>query len=494
MNKIYIYVTGLLCMALSLTACHDELLNPVPESIATTDNAYNTSKDINLAVLGIYNRYQVRLPKDFELMETPSDNMYGSYFATAPGMSEIALLDVTPENEKLNTFWKDCYNGIFRANSVLVNIDKPTDYVATKKEQFLGEAKFMRALFYFDLVRIFGGVPAITSIVSVQEAQQISRASEQEIYNLIISDLEDAVTNLPLPTAVPKGRASKAAALALLAKVHVYLKNWPEAKTNLEQLFNNYNYSLIPNYKDLFQIATENNNETIFQIPYVSGTNGQGLTYDLAPINGVFGTINNGSRVARPTWDLHQTFDRTDTRFKVTITEEQLTFNSKATDAPFWYPYFSKWVVPVNIPTSSGLDIPVLRMGDMVLLYSEVLFYSNNTADALIQLNRVRERAFGNTSHNYTLADISTEQTFLDKLLLERRLELAVENNRWFDLVRTGRFTTVLTTIDGEYNPANNSAVQIAKNAKPYMKYFPIPYEQIQLAAPGVLTQNEGYN
>src|SRR5690606_18122200 len=110
---------------------------------------------------------------------------------------------------------------------------------------------------------------------------------------------------------------------------------------------------------------------------------------------------------------------------------------------------------------------------------------------ALLELNKVRQRAFGDTAHNYALADIPTAEVFMDKLLLERRLELAVENNRWFDLVRTGRFTSVLTTIQGEYNPSTDKAVMIPLNAQPYMKYFPIPYEQIQLAGSGVLVQNE---
>lgn len=494
MKRNKFYIAGLLVTALSFSACHDELLNPIPESILTNVNAFNSAKDLDLAVKGIYNRYQSRLPKDFELMEAPSDDFYGYYFATAPGMSGIALLEVTPENPKLNTFWKETYNGIFRANTVLANIDRPTDFAAGKKDQFIGEAKFMRALYYFDLVRIFGGVPAVTSILTEKEARETPRASEQEIYTLIISDLEQAAASLPLPTAIEKGRASSAAAIALLAKVHVYQKNWQEARTYLEQLLNNYNYSLVANFGDLFEIATENNSETIFQMPYVSGTNGQSLTYDLAPIGGVIGTINNGNRVGRPTWGLHQAFETGDSRFPVTIVEEQYTFASKPGDPPFWFPYFNKFVVPVTIASSSGLDIPVLRLADMILLYAEALYHLNQPEQALIQLNRVRARAFKNTAHNYTMADIATEETFMDKLLLERRLELAVENNRWFDLVRTGRFTSVLTTLQGEYNPSTGTAVPIPINAQPYEKYFPIPYEQIQLSLPGVLTQNEGYD
>src|SRR5690606_21843228 len=177
-------------------------------------------------------------------------------------MAEIGVLDVSVENPKLNSFWKETYNGVFRANTVLGNIDIPTDYSPSQKEQLIGETKFMRALFYFDLVRIFGGVPAITNIVTVDEAREIPRASEQEIYNLIVADLQDATSKLPPPSDVIAGRASKGAAIALLAKVNVYLKDWNAAKMNLDQLFEEFDYTLEPNYADLFKIETENNDET----------------------------------------------------------------------------------------------------------------------------------------------------------------------------------------------------------------------------------------
>ena len=494
MYKNKFYIIGLVSIALFLGACDKQLLYPVPESILTTANAFNTAKDLNLAVLGIYSAYQSRLPHDYELMDAPSDDLDAEYFATAPGIAEIDLLTVNPDNPKLNSFWKDTYNGIFRANSVLANIDKPTDYSASQKEQLIGETKFMRALFYFDLVRIFGGVPDVTGILNISDARQLPRASEDEIYNLIISDLKDAIASLPAPTDIATGRASKAAALAFLGKVYVYRENWAEAKNTLEQLFSGYNYKLVTNYKDLFRIETEDNSEVIFKIPYVSGTDGQTLTYDLIPNGGAYGISTGGNRVCRPSWDLETAFDKEDTRLKATIQDSSKAYIANPGDSPIWYPYFNKWVVPTTIATSSGLDIPVFRLADMILLYAEALYNLDQPALALAQINKVRERAFGNASHNYQLFDIATDETFYDKLLLERRLELAVENNRWFDLVRTGRFTSVLTTIQGEYNPSTGKAVLVHLNAKPYMKYFPIPYEQIQLAAPGVLTQNEGYN
>ena len=495
MLKNRLFKIWIVVMAVALGACHDELLNPVPESVLTNVNAFNKASDLNLAVLGAYATYQDRIPFDYQLLEMPSDDMYAFYFGSAPGIEEITVLQVSPENPKINAFWKSTYNGIFRANSVLENIEKPTDYAAGQKEQFIGEAKFMRALYYFDLVRVFGGVPAVTSVVTNEQAKAISRASEDEIYQIIIDDLKDAINNLPLPAAIAKGRASKAAATALLAKVYVYRENWTEAKTQLEALFTNYSYNLVTNYGDLFEIATENNSEAIFSMPYVAGTDGQGLTYDLAPIYGIYGVINNGNRVGRPTWDLHTKFEPGDTRFGVTISETQLTFDSKATDTPFWFPYFNKWVVPsLTTPSSSGLDIPVLRLGDMILLYAEVLYNLGEPQLALDQINRIRTRAFGNTDHNYDLTDIPTADAFLDLLLLERRLELVTEGgNRWFDLVRTGRYLTELAEYDAEYNPGSGTATKVQINVQPHMKYFPIPWEQIQLSGAGVLEQNEGY-
>src|SRR5690606_37601681 len=304
---------------------------------------------------------------------------------------------------------------------------------------------------------------------------------------------KDAISKLPLPSAMPHGRASKAAAEALLAKVYVYRNNWTEARPLLENVLEDYGYNLVDDYASLFEVATEKNSEAIFSIPFVEGTDGQTLTYALSPIYGIHGVINNGNRVGRPTWDLHTAFEPEDSRFPVTIAEYQLTYDSDADDEPFWFPYFNKYIV-VSQPNNSGLDIPVLRLADVVLLYAEVLYNLDLPDLAIAQINRVRERAFGNADHNYTVADIPNDDAFLDVLLLERRLELAVGNNRWFDLVRTGRYLTELQQYEGEYNPGSGTAINIQVDVQDYKRYFPIPWEPIQLAAEGVLTQNDKYN
>lgn len=487
-KSIYI----VLILGFGFGSCHNDLLNPVPESVLTTSNAFNSSSDIDLGVLGIYNSLQSKVQKDYLLMEMTSDNMYAEYYATEPGLAEVEVLEVSSENNILNNFWKTSYNGIFRANSILANIDNPTDYAAGKKAQYTGEAKFLRGLFYFDLARIFGDVPLVTDILSVTEAEQVTRSAKSAILDQVIADLKEAANSLPNPDQIERGRASKAAALALLGKVYIHMEDWANAQNYLGQVVNSFNYDLVENFRDLFSLETENNSEAIFSVTFIEGTNGQSITYTFSPLGGIYGYLTNGNRVGRPSWDLHQLFEDGDQRFDVSISETQLTANSQPDDDPIWYPYVNKYIVPIA-GSSSGLDLPILRLGDIVLLYAEALYKNGDPSGALQQINKIRERAFGNSSKNIAADAITDETSFMDVLLLERRLELAFENQRWFDLVRTGKFINELSEFETEYNPGSGQAEIQKINVQPYMKHFPVPYEQIQLAAPGVLTQNEGY-
>ncbi len=473
-------------------SCHDKLLEPIPESILTTNNAFLSAKDINLGILGVYASLQTKVQKDYLIMEVPSDNEYVEYYATEPGISEMENLEVSSENNILNNFWKTSYNGIFRANSILHGLDNPENYAPGEKEKYEGEARFLRALFYFDLVRVFGDVPLVTEPLSVSDAEQVGRTDQDEVLAIVIEDLRLARSLLPAPDQSDWGRASSGAATAILARVYVYQNKWSDALSTLDEIVNNYDYALVHYFGDLFRVETEQNSEAIFSVPFIEGTNGQGITYAFAPLGGIYEVIDNGSRVVRPTWDLHKRYEEGDTRFPVTISETQLLANASPGDEPIWYPYINKYIVPTT-GTSSGLDLPVVRLADMILLYSEALYRSGDVMGALTQLNRIRERAFQHSGKNYTLDDVGTEDKFMDIVLLERRLELAFENQRWFDLVRTGRFTTELERYEAEYNPGSGQAEIQQNSVQPHMRYFPIPFEQIQLASPGVLNQNEGY-
>ncbi|PTX18876.1 putative outer membrane starch-binding protein [Pontibacter mucosus] len=490
-RTIYTSVAAL-CLALALSSCHDELLEMTPPSALTEVNAFNNAKDLDLAMLGVYNRLQVRKPNDYLILEMPSDNLYMSNNTAVAGANEADLLAFTPDNPQVANYWESSYNGIFRANAVLGNIDKPLNYANGQKDQLVGEAKFMRALFYFDLVRAFGGVPKVTATISkIEESRTIGRASESEIYDLIEEDLKEAITKLPLQANIAKGRASKAAAVALLAKVYVYQKDWNNAKTYLEQFLNDYpGYGLVNDFASLWKLETEDNRETIFSIRYVDGTNGHTLSTAFIPNSGAIGIVSRGNEMALPSWSLHKQYQEGDTRKAATI-KEFWTPPSTPNNPPIWYPYINKYAV-THTYGSSGLDLPVIRFADVVLLYAETLYELGQPDQALAQLNKVRERAFGSAANNYTLADISSKEAFYDKLLLERQLEFAVENERWFDLVRTGRYMS-LTREERGFNNNTQTALVVSLTPKEHLKYFPIPQRQIDQSAPGVLTQNPGY-
>ncbi|WP_353719474.1 RagB/SusD family nutrient uptake outer membrane protein [Dyadobacter sp. 676] len=478
--------TGLLLMALGLTSCEDKLLNLTPESVLTPSDFYKTAADINQAVLGVYNSLQTRRQTDYLLMEVPADNLYMSANTTIAGSNDVDFLTVNADNALTAAFWNTTYNGIFRANAVLLNIDTPVNYTPGQKDQYIGEAKFMRALYYFDLVRIFGGVPKVVDKISIPEAAALPRATEEEIYSLIIEDLTDAITRLPAKKSIATGRASKGAAMALLGKVYVYRQDWANAKNQLEKVINEPDYKLVSDFASLWKLETEDNDEVIFTVKYVDGTNGQSLSTSYTPNGGLVGIADRGAETSLPSWSLMKKYEAGDKRKAATV-QEWWTSPAQPNAEPIYYPYVSKYAVKHSYG-ASGIDIPVLRYADVILLYAETLFRSGDKANALVQLNKIRERAFGNASHNYK----GNETTdFMDLILDERQLELAYEHERWFDLVRTGKYLSVMTREERLYNYAAKTPVVVNLAPKDFMKVYPIPQAQIDLSSG--LKQNNGY-
>jgi len=350
----------------------------------------------------------------------------------------------------------------------------------------------MRALFYFDLVRGFGGVPRITDILTVGEAQATPRASIEQIYALIVNDLQDAINLLPLPDDTSKGRASQGAAVALLGKVYIYMEDWTNALEYLDMV-SNYNYALEEDFASLWTLQNEDNEEVIFAIKYLQDLNGHVLSSDFIPYFGVEGVSASGNETADLSWSLHKKFLEEDSRKEATITEY---WRAPGSDDPWeWRPYASKFAVPHNgrSASGSGLDLPVLRYADILLLKAEALYHLNRPEESLVELNKVRSRAFKNDQYNYELSDIADQESFMDIIMLERQLELAFENQRWFDLVRTDRFMSELEEVEWDYNINLGTAQTVNLNPQPRYKFFPIPMHEIDQADPGVMVQNEGY-
>ncbi|MDR6783928.1 hypothetical protein ABIE26_002683 [Pedobacter africanus] len=488
-RNTYIKMLAVL-LTLTITACNKDLTEIKPDSVLTTTDYYKTAKDLDLAVIGIYSSYQSRKPTDYILLELPTDNLYRTTYTLSAGADDVDNMAITSANQLFATFWEASYSGIFRANVVLANIDNPEDYKAKQKEQLIGEAKFMRALFYFDMVRLFGGVPKVTTLLEINEAKSTPRASKEEIYSLIISDLKDALATLPAKADMPKGRVSNGVAAALLGKVYVYLKDWPNAKTYLDMVAG-YGYALQTDFAALWKLENEDNAELIFAIKYIEGTNGHALSSAFLPFGGKTGIASSGLESVFPSWDLHKLFEVGDTRKAASITEFYKT-PTPANSPTVWFPHVSKYEVK-HLLNSSGIDLPVLRYADVILLLAEVQYGLNRPDLALAELNKIRSRAFGNATKNYTLADIATADAFTDKILLERRLEFAFENERWFDLVRTGRLLTELAFEERGYNPTTQTALKFTLQPKPNYVLFPIPQRQIEVYNPGILAQNQDY-
>src|SRR5690554_1423403 len=220
-NTIYSFFI-LLASGFAFSGCNDLVLDLTPQSVLTEADFYKTAQDMEGAVLGIYSSYQSRKPRDWAVLEMPTDNIHRTGYFNIGGLDELNSLAFSSENPLFASFWQNTYNGIFRANAVLANLDNPTDYVGSQKEVLEGQARFMRALFYFDLVRMYGDVPNVTTLITMEEAQNTPRSSTEEIYSLIISDLNASISLLPAPGNIATGRANQAAAEALLGKVYIY--------------------------------------------------------------------------------------------------------------------------------------------------------------------------------------------------------------------------------------------------------------------------------
>lgn len=462
------------------SACSEQQLDLAPISNANSADFYKTDKDINQAVLSTYDILQSRSQYGhffIFFMETRADNSEVEDIIKGVGdEGNIDLFREIPTSPILNNTWISSYAGIQRCNTVLARIDKIT-MNENEKNIRKGEVKFIRALTYFNLVRIWGGVPQVTNeLENISESYAFGRASVDEIYSLIINDLKDAV--VALPVSFPRtevGRASKGAALTLLGKVYLTRKNYKEAADTLRLVANSSKYSLLSNYADVFDIAKENGAESIFEIQFLKGGLGEGGIHSIltAPRSNttLTGGIGAGNGDNIPTTNLLEQFETNDSRLTVTVSRlpDKRLYTTKYLDKPF----------AIN---DDGRNVIVLRYADVVLMLSEALnelgFEANGEAFAL--LNQIRTRA---NVKKYTVSDLPNQNSFRLAIEKERRLELAMENHRWFDLIRTERALEVMNSYP---------ETRVQRTVKEYQLLFPIPQSQVDIN-PTKIKQNEGY-
>ncbi len=480
MNTIFKY-TGILMIFLGMISCHG-LLDQEPIGRVGADEFFETEEDAILAVNAAYQPMQFEETKGAWHMwwffsDIPSDDATkgGENEGDQVGVYHFETFQADPTNFQIVGLWAALYQGIYRANVVLDNVPG-VEIEEQMKHRILAEAHFLRAFYYFRLVRIFGGVPLVDHVLDPSEFK-MGRASKAEIYDLIEADLTFAKEHLPVKSSYDRtelGRATKGAALALLSKVYVYEQNWQGAKSNLEALFSLGEYNLDSEFQHIFAKDGEHGVESIFEINHTPSPDGWGNANQ-----GTTTPIFCGPR-AEGGWGFNQAtqslvdaFEPNDPRKRATITEQyEQPFGTGFYGKKYTYTWESGYKLEdIGDAQSNGaVNVRVMRLADMYLYYAEAAYHTGDEATALQYVNKVRDRV--------GMPEVKASGTsVLEAIYHERRVELAFEGNRFFDLVRTGRAAKILEA----------NGFKAGKS-----ELFPIPVNQIAISG-GLITQNPNY-
>lgn len=442
MKKI-ILITLILCTALSC-----DVLDVEPQNSISAEEAFKTKEDIEKGILGAYASFQSLsyYGRTYGIFsDLSADNLSHPLDATATAYAEVDNNNILPENGSVDGIWSIAYDGINVANNVIDKVPTIAEMTEDEKNEALAELYFIRALNHFNLLNYFGGVPIkVAPTVGVNNLDA-PRNSVEEVYSQIINDLIFATENLP--SSGPKIRANTYTAKALLAKVYLYKQDYPNAKMLSSEVISDGNYTLLPNYSDVF--AADQSAESIFEISFSELERNRIAEYN-------FPTSLNGRREVEPSQDLLDAFESGDERFEASIAFE----GDKA--------YAIKYD-----DLSLGTDnVIVLRIADMYLIRAEAEanLSAPNVSSVQADINEIRLRA------NLQPTSESSITQLLRIIEDERRIEFAFEGQRWFDLVRTDRAISVLPNV----NSINQTL-------------FPIPTDEIQTNNSPGMVQNPGY-
>lgn len=449
-----------------MTSCGDSFFDLEPASSVTIDKVYKTASDYNVAVIGCYAKLQSQVNFYTECCEYRSDNLsLGAPTAGTQDRYDIDHFTEKPSNGILSSYWANFNNNVYRCNLLLDQIDG-ANFAENLKKQYKGEAMFIRALNYFNMYRIWGGVPATKHVVSAAEALKVARYSDEQMFDLIAGDLKEIVDNNYLPetySSADMGRATSGAAKALLGKVYLTFHKWTEAKDILSQLIGKY--QLVSPIAQVFNVDNKNNNEIIFAVHFNKEIEGEGHSY--------WYNLTNASDDTNQTSSLLNTFPTGDAR-KDLITYVQVEKNVRLMNKFY----------DTKSPTfkTVGNDQILLRYADVLLMYAEALneiqYDASEGSLALKYLNAVRQRA---GISNLTAKQLPTQEKFRKGILVERQREFPYEGQRWFDLVRMGFAKSVMA----------ENGVEI----KDYQLLFPIPQQEIEkVGDKSILWLNPGYD
>ncbi|MCB0529834.1 MAG: RagB/SusD family nutrient uptake outer membrane protein [Saprospiraceae bacterium] len=503
MKKIFLIISSVFVFG----SCEKEL-DLAPISDPGSNGFYRNADDFKQAVNGIYASFGVQNNIDYPSMyvvldESRSDNIY------TPGQAGVR--DWNAINNFQNTIatlgtiantWNVTFNAIMRANTVLDQLKANRGVIGDPAlaTRFEAEAKFLRAFFYFDLVKWFGKVPIFETFVSPAEALNVGRSPVEDVYGLIISDLNFAIANLPAEYgAADKGRATSYAAKGMLARVYMTRSgpklhpDGPCLGTNeyglaldlLNDIIQSNKFAMLNDYTAIFDYNNEGNSEIVFDLQFIGGGLGAGGYYPTeyydegwGRANLTFPGGNPGDGSKRISDDLLESYDMADLRVDPTFQIGYIDENGIDVDAQFYDKF-------MNVAKAGGdrfdwsINYPVIRYTDVLMLKAECILQgaSGSQGDVDGIVNAVRDRA--------GLGMVSNVD--LDMLLAERRKEFAGENLRWDDLVRTGKVLDVMNT----WIAKEDASGKIQPVTADFIIY-PIPSNQLDVKM-GLYTQNPGY-
>ncbi|HSF55417.1 MAG TPA: RagB/SusD family nutrient uptake outer membrane protein [Algoriphagus sp.] len=501
MKKKTIYIQAII-LSLGLASCGEDFLDKTDPTVVVSSTFYENDQEVEQAVIGIYGMLRGYFNNHWQYTEFISDNTTLHFNVgnrgQGPALEALEYWQYNAGTPNFASLYNNTYNILVNVNTTLENLKSSTASQAIK-DRSEGELKVIRAYLYFDLVRLFGDVIIVTApIKTPSEAFQLVRSPQEQVYSLIISDLNEAANLLPSSyPASQVGRITKGAAHGILGRVRLQRKEYAEAVNILKPILS-LGYELLPNYADVFKPENKNHKESIWDVQY-QGENTFGVNssfiYTFAPLASQGAVIKfpgqDGGGWNIPSNEIIALYEAGDARKDVSLKEGYTANNGTWEPVPF----INKYNNPHSIRGVTNDNWPILRYSDVLLMLAEAINEQGGpNSESYDYLNSVRIRA--------KLAPLNglDQAQFRAAVMKERRIELAFENHRWFDLKRTLTPSELKTVLNkhgqGERAKPTTSRGGIPFSAddytfEEYQVLFPIPADQIRINP--ATQQNPGY-
>lgn len=480
----YKAIIGLFLITVPLSSCDGDL-DVDPQHIQNEEDFLNNPDNAVQLVNGVYNKmlnYNMYSFSWIGMTSITSDDADKGSTVSDTGTDKHKMDNLTFEASDISfaDVWEGRYEGVYRANNAIFYLDQ-LQIDESLKNRLIGEVKFLRAFWYFDLVRCFGGVPVVVERIDLNDVEAINsivftKKTKEEVYAQIELDLQDAIAKLPLKSQYGPndlGRATKGAAQALLAKAYLYQQKWTDAYNMSGEVIASGEYDLMDNYADVWREVGENQEESIFE---VQATLTRGMT-GYTDVQGPRGTPDLGWGFNTPSIGLVNSYEEGDLRRDATVMfVPGVLWDGFIAPSTWNNPRYNYKAYQSSIAESwngnkgeTAKNLRLLKFSDVMLIRAEAAFQAGMTGEAEDLINELRLRAGLDEKTGITLQDVYNE----------RRWEMAMEHDRWFDLVRTGQAAAAMTAVGKTFVTGKHEV-------------FPIPQAQI-MASGGRLIQNNGY-